>query len=372
MKRIAFYMHNFNGGGAEKVTITLAELLYKDGFDISIIVKNNTGKLSTTVPKYINVVDLNINNKTKVARNISNVRKLVRIFNSTNYDCIISVTRGMNLIASIARKISFKTKIPLIGTIHNAVSQEKINFPKLKNLLTEKLNGQFRNMVVVSEDARQEYIKLTKIDPNKTITIYNPVVSESIFISSQEECFHPWLKKNREFKTLVTAGRLTAQKNQILLLEMFKELVKHTDSRLIILGEGELEKELEQYCINNNIREFVDFVGFVENPYSYFKNADAFVLSSIYEGLPTVLIEAMACGCNVVSTDCPTGPREILQGNKFGYLCKVNDAADLLEKTLKCLKSPISSEKLVNYSMNFSTEKSKELYIDLMRDVIND
>jgi len=370
MKKIAFYMHNFNGGGAEKVTITLADLLYKDSYDVSIIVKNNTGKLSTTVPTYIKVVDLNIINKTKISRNLSNVGELVKIFNSNDYDCIISVTRGMNLIASIARKLSFKTKIPLIGTIHNAVSQERINFSVLKNLITEKLNGQFSKMVVVSEDARQEYIKLSKIDSNKTVTIYNPVVSDSIFNRAQEECSHPWLSKQREFKTLVTAGRLTKQKNQILLLEMFKELVKATDSRLIILGEGELKEELEQYCLENNIREFVDFVGFVENPYSYFKNADAFVLSSIYEGLPTVLIEALACGCNVVSTDCPTGPREILQGDKFGYLCKVNDAADLLEKTLKCLKSPIPSDELVHYSMNFSTEKSKELYVELMRDVI--
>ncbi|OAS88186.1 MULTISPECIES: glycosyltransferase [Metabacillus] len=371
MQKIAFYMHNFNGGGAEKVTITLADLLYKDGFDVSIIVKNNTGVLSSTVPKYIKIIDLNVSNSTKILRNIVNVLKLIQIFNKNEFKCIISVTRGMNLIASIARRLAIKTNIPLLGTIHNSVSQEKINYPKIKNYLTKKLDRQLNKIIVVSEDARKEYVNLTKVDPNKTITIYNPVVSSDIIRKSENSCPHPWLKTNRNFKTIITAGRLTYQKNQILLLEMLIKLKEEVDVRLIILGEGELRKELELFCKNNNIEKFVDFVGFVDNPYSYFKHADAFILSSRYEGLPTVLIEALACGCNIVSTDCPTGPKEILDENKYGFLCKLNDSDDLLLKTKKCLNNPINKSKLVKHSLEYSTEKSKSQYVKLMREVIN-
>lgn len=371
MQKIGFYMHNFNGGGAEKVTITLADLLYKEGFDVFIIVKNNTGILNNTIPEYIKIIDLNISNSTKILRNIVNVLKLIQIFNKNEFKCIISVTRGMNLIASIARRLSNKTNIPLIGTIHNSVSQEKIDYPKIKNYLTKKLDSQFSKIIVVSEDARKEYVKLTKVDPNKTITIYNPVVSSDIINKSENPCTHPWLKADRDFKTLITAGRLTYQKNQKVLLEMLLKIKNEVDVRLIILGEGELRKELELFCKTNNIEKIVDFVGFVENPYCYFKNADAFILSSRYEGLPTVLIEALACGCNIVSTDCPTGPREILDENKYGFLCKLNDCDDLLLKTKSCLENPIAKSKLTNHSLEYSIEKSKAKYVRLMRDVIN-
>lgn len=371
MKKIAFYMHNFNGGGAEKVTITLADLLYTDGFDVSIIVKNNTGVLRDKVPKYINILDLNINNKTKIGRNIMNVIKLAKIFNRNEYNCIVSVTRGMNVIASISRKLAFNTRIPLIGTIHNSVSQEILNYPTIKNFLTRILNHQFSKIVVVSEDARKEYIALTKLDSKKSVTIYNPVVNQTIFIKADAECSHPWLNQDREFKTIITAGRLTYQKNQMLLLKMFNSIVKEKNVRLIILGEGELKEQLENYCIQNNLTSYVDFVGFVENPYSYFKNADAFVLSSYYEGLPTVLIEALACGCNIVSTDCPTGPNEILEDGEYGFLSNVDDHKDLLEKTKLCLEKPIEKSKLISQSMNYSTQKSKERYEELLREVLN-
>ncbi|MEH7484913.1 glycosyltransferase, partial [Neobacillus drentensis] len=332
---------------------------------------NNIGILSSTVPENIKVIDLNIKNKTKIVRNIVNVWKLIEIFNKNEFKCIVSVTRGMNLIASIARLLSMKTNIPLLGTIHNSVSQEKITFPKIKNYLTRKLNSQFSKVIVVSEEARKEYIKLTNIDPNNTITIYNPVVSSDIIKKSEIPCTHPWLKPERKFKTLITAGRLTYQKNQMLLLKMFLKLKEDIDVRLILLGEGELREELEIFCRKNNISKFVDFVGYVENPYSYFKNADAFILSSRYEGLPTVLIEALACGCNIVSTDCPTGPKEILEGNNYGFLSKLNDFEDLLLKTKNCLNNPISDIKLIKHSFNYSTEKSKEQYETILREVIN-
>lgn len=370
MKKIAFYMHNFNGGGAEKVTITIADLLYKEGYDVSIIVKNNTGILSSKVPHYIKVIDLDIRNRNKAVRIYNNLKKLIKIFNDNEYKCIVSVTSGMNLIAAIAKRIAWKTKIPLIGTIHNSVSQERINHKSIKIFLTKKINNQFSKIISVSEDARKEYVELTKIKSQKTITIYNPVVSPDIKIKSEVLCPHPWLNNNREFKTLITAGRLTFQKNQELLLEMFSKLKKEIDVRLIILGEGELKEKLVEFCVNKGIDKYVDFVGFVDNPYCYFKNADAFVLSSRYEGLPTVLIEALACGCNIISTDCPTGPREIL-GNDYGFLCEPNNLDDLFLKTKQCLNNPIAKSKLIKHSFNYSIEKSKQQYVDLMREILN-
>ena len=130
---------------------------------------------------------------------------------------------------------------------------------------------------------------------------------------------------------ILAAGRLHIQKDFPTLLRAFALVRKEIPSRLVILGEGEKRKELEDLAQELGIRKDLDLPGFVENPYKYMKRAAVFVLSYQWEGLPTVLVEAMACGCPVVSTDCPSGPREILENGRWGKLVPPGDPMKLAE-----------------------------------------
>jgi glycosyltransferase involved in cell wall biosynthesis len=367
MTKLAFIMHNFNGGGAERVTINLATLLAEEKYEVTIIVKENKGELSDSIPSNIKVLSLDIDGKNKIAKNIKVIKSISSLLNSNYFDCMISVSRSMNNTLAIAKRISVKSSTPIIGTIHNSLSQEVVSYSRIKKIINNLFDKFFYKIVVVSEEARQEYEKEFKIDPSKLITIYNPVVDDTIVNASEEECNHPWLSHDRKFHTIINAGRLTYQKDHLLLLRMFKELKKEKDARLIILGNGELREDLIDYCKTNQLEDYVDFVGFVKNPYKYFSNADAFVLSSKFEGLPTVLIEALACKLNVVSVNCPTGPREILNDGEYGFISE-RTVGDLKDKTITCLEKPMDKDFIFSRANSFTFSKSKEKYKKLIED----
>lgn len=363
MKKIAFFMHNFNGGGAERVTITLAEQLANKGYAISIIVKNNIGKLKATVPNTIDVIDLNLISKSKIINNINNIYELSKIINSEQFDLVISVTSPMNLVAAISNAIVRK-KTRLYCTVHNAISQEKKKFNWIRHKMLKVLDKYVEKTIVVSEDSRLDYIKTIGINENKTITIYNPVISKEIFTKMKEDISHKWLRDNRQFKTIVSAGRLTKQKNYDLLLRSIAIVRESIDIKVIILGEGELKQELQQLSHNLGIEDIVDFVGFVNNSYAYFEKADLYVLSSLWEGLPTVLIEALACGCRIVSTNCKTGPSEILNNGEYGILVDGFDEKEFSKNIIKAFDINTNKEDLIQRSKEYSIEKSVSEYIN--------
>jgi glycosyltransferase involved in cell wall biosynthesis len=159
---------------------------------------------------------------------------------------------------------------------------------------------------------------------------------------------------------------LTQQKDFPTLIEAFRLLRDKAMARLIILGEGEERGQLEALIMASGLSADVDLHGFVENPYAYLSRADAFVLSSRWEGLPTVLIEALACGCPVVATDCPSGPREILEGGLYGTLVPVGDAAALCAAMYQVLKTRPAKQLLREHAMNYSVDRAASRYIELL------
>ncbi len=181
----------------------------------------------------------------------------------------------------------------------------------------------------------EDFIRLTGIR-QKVQVIHNPVVTPELLQRAEEPLEHPWFQP-KEPPVLLGVGRLTRQKNFPNLIRAFAEVRKRRPVRLLILGEGEERASLEDLVRSFGLEGEVGLPGFVQNPYPYMKRAAAFVLSSDWEGLPTVLIEALALGTPVVATDCPSGPREILQGGRWGRLVPVNNPtalAQALEATL--------------------------------------
>jgi glycosyltransferase involved in cell wall biosynthesis len=184
------------------------------------------------------------------------------------------------------------------------------------------------------------YKKIFPTGPH--VAAYN-IVKDSLFAKrAQEAVCHPWLEY-KQMPVVVAAGTLTRRKGFSDLLNAISILRRTRQVRLILLGEGHLRADLHQLSTVLGIADVVDMPGNVLNPLPYFSRSDVFVLSSYSEGMPNVLVEAMSCGCTSVATDCPSGPRELLQDGKYGYLVPMHDPASMAQAIEKALDQPISS-----------------------------
>jgi glycosyltransferase involved in cell wall biosynthesis len=191
--------------------------------------------------------------------------------------------------------------------------------------------------------------------------IHEPIMTEELLAAARAPVEHPWFADG-EPPVLLAAGRLTAQKDYPTLLRAFRAAREARALRLVVLGEGEERGRLEALARELGVAPEVDFAGFVANPYAFMARASLFVVSSAWEGLPTVMVEAMACGAPVVSTDCPSGPGEILERGRYGRLVAVGDAAALAGAMLATLDDPPPPELLRRRAGEFGPEQAIERY----------
>ena len=220
-------------------------------------------------------------------------------------------------------------------------------------------------IVAVSTGVAEDLSRITAINYKKIRIIYNPVVTPQLLEKQLQAISHPWFQKNQP-PVLLAVGRLTEQKDLVTLINAFAVIRKQKTCRLLILGEGALRAELEALIAKLKLAQDVLMPGFVDNPYAYMKQADVFVLSSAWEGLVTVLIEAMACGTPVVSTDCPSGSREILADGKFGQLVPVGDFKALAEAVFQTLEQQRHSGPLIKRANDFTQAASVKHYLEVL------
>lgn len=368
-RKICIFMHRFDGGGAEKMTVILANALYELGYDVTFCMRYAYGETFRLLNPNITVLDMKLSEKSKIKKNVKNILYLRKLLRDKKYDILLSITAEMSQVAAMATWLNMQ-RIPLVAVIHNTLSLETHSFQKIRERLFSVVNKRMDGVITVSDGVRDDYIHICKANPNKVFTIYNPVISEEVFRLAEIPTRHPWLSVDRNWTTLVLAGRLSEQKNHKLMFKALKILEEFGDFRLILLGIGELEGELKNLCKEMNLEQKIDFYGYVSNPYSFFSEADAVVLSSSYEGLPTVLIEALACSSRIISTNCPSGPDEILCGGKYGYLVSTDNAEALAEGIMKALANEPPKELLKKRALDFSVEKSVKRYIDILELII--
>lgn len=303
-----------------------------------------------------------------------------RYLRKENPDVIITALPSANILVILAKFISF-SKARIIISEHGP-SQEWLKKRNDSRLLLLMLNYAIYHLyryadaiVVVSHyliSYVREYSKLP--DPGMIHCIYNPVDFQSPAKARGKAAPHPWFK-DKKIPVILAVGRLHPAKDFSMLLEAFARVRESMDVRLLILGEGPERELLEKKCQLLKINDYVEMPGFVKNPHSYMRQAKLFVMSSAYEGLPTALIEALVCGCPVVSTNCASGPSEILENGKYGLLVPVGDAAALSKAIIKSLKN--YNDGLLKVALfkkkkqsNFSTTQAVNSYKKLISSVL--
>jgi glycosyltransferase involved in cell wall biosynthesis len=219
-------------------------------------------------------------------------------------------------------------------------------------------------IVAVSKGVADDLVQVTGLPPERIQVIYNPIVTPELMAKAQDTLDHPWFGPGQP-PVILAVGRLDPQKDFHTLIRAFAQVRQIRLSRLLILGEGEERQALEALVCQLGLQDDVCLPGFVANPYPYMTRAGVFVLSSRWEGLPGVLIEALYCGVPLVSTDCPSGPREILANGQYGKLVPVGDVVAMTQAIVAMLNS--GKKKVPEESWRpFTLEVSVNQYLDAL------
>jgi glycosyltransferase involved in cell wall biosynthesis len=237
--------------------------------------------------------------------------------------------------------------------ISTAVQKTQSNWTRSVPNLMRRYFALADLVVAPSAGVGEDVMAITGLQRDRIAIVHNPVFRPEIIELSRQPVDHPWFRDSG-VPILLAAGKLKPQKDFATLLKAFARLREERPLRLVILGEGAERAALEQLVQSLGVAADVDMPGYVENPYAYFRQAAVFVLSSAWEGLPNALIEAMACGCPVVATDCPSGPGEILDHGRIGRLVPVGDVAAMARAIDQTLDTPAPRESFVERARHYS------------------
>jgi glycosyltransferase involved in cell wall biosynthesis len=236
---------------------------------------------------------------------------------------------------------------------------------KLEKLLLTRLYPWADEIIAISQDLATDFCQYTGISGNRVRVIYSSIITPELEARRAAPLDHPWFQPGQP-PVILAVGRLTYQKNFELLLHAFGQVRENRAARLLILGEGDERPALESLAIKLGIQADVSMPGLVENPYTYMRRAAVLALSSRYEGLPTVLVEALACGCPVVSTNCTSGPAEILAGGSYGHLVPVGDHQQLGKAIELSLAGDVRTPP-ASWLRQFELETVADQYLQMMR-----
>jgi glycosyltransferase involved in cell wall biosynthesis len=333
---IAFFLPLLTAGGAERVTLNLAQGISERGLPVDLVLAAAKGPFRDQVPSTVRLVDLG------AGRVLRSLIPLSHYLRRERPRALFSQMDHANLVALWAAKLA-RRGTPVIVTVHNTMSQATRQEGRLAERLWPPLLRTFypwaASVVAVSRGAADDLARTAGLARDRVEVVYNPVITPSMKRLAQQAPDHPWFSPGQP-PVIVGVGRLTRQKDFPTLIRAFAQLRRVRNARLIILGEGEDRGNLESLVTELGLTDDVVLPGYRENAMAYIAGSVLFVLSSAWEGLPTVLIEALAAGTRVVSTDCPSGPREILQEGRLGTLVPVGDTAALAGAMINALDRP--------------------------------
>jgi glycosyltransferase involved in cell wall biosynthesis len=318
-------MPSIEGGGVEKNLFLISNFLSNKINNICLITASNEFKNKFKKLKFITPF-FNLAKYGRILKYIFCLYELLKQI--VKKEDIIILSFQANLYCILISKL-FNTKI--IVRSNSSPSGWSKNFIKKK--LFKLILRLADTIIVNSNDFKEEFKKKFNLS---TVMIYNPLNKNEIIKLSKKKINFPFFDKSKNDLKLINIGRFTDQKDQMTLLKSVNELKNKINVRLLIIGRGINLYKLKKFINDNKINKIVKILNFKENPFPYLKKADLFLLTSKFEGLPNVLLEAATLKKNIISTDCPTGPREILNNGKYGILCDVGNYKQISKKIIYC------------------------------------
>lgn len=391
-RHIAFFQKAMGGGGAERMVAMLASGYAARGHRVDLVLGSPRGPMLDNVSAEVRIVDLAARRARASApavlrlpgtiremlprlilkgrpRVMACLMPLVDYLERERPEALLSTFGYNGLVAIWARQLAgVSTRVvvreanPLSERLSSGGKAEVRWLPRLIAEWYPKAEC----VVAVTDGVRDDLERTANLPPGLVRTIYNGVDVDRIALLAAEPVAHPWLASRNGVPVVLAVGRLKTQKDHTTLLRAFSGLRKRRQAKLVILGEGKERAKLEALVAELALGEDVDLPGFVKNPYAFMARADLFVLTSRWEGAANVLIEALATGCRIVSTDCPSGPAEILEGGLHGRLVPVEDAEALRVAMDESIAESPDPARARSRAQEFSVDRSLDQYLEAL------
>ncbi len=392
--RITVFMPTLVGGGAERMLLRLAEEFAARGHEVDLVISRVKGAHDRQLPA--NLEPIRLSRCPAFAARIAAARaagedwplilrpvlgavaaswalrylpSLADYLTERRPHALLAANSWPNLVALWARRLSgVDTRIVVSERVQLSERVEHLRWhARWRHLpaLIARFYPEADGIVAVSEGVGRDLAATAGLPPETVTALPNPVVSSRLHDMADAPAPHPWLAEG-EAPVILGAGRLHPQKDFPTLVRAFARVRRERTARLMILGEGAERSRLEGLARELGVAGDVALPGHVDNPFAYMSRASVFALSSRYEGLPGVLIQALACGCPSASTDCPSGPREILEDGRLGPLVPVGDVDGLAQGILRCLETPVPREILKERAADYSVEAATEAYLRVL------
>lgn len=395
-QRVGFLLDNLSGGGAERVVLAMASGFSALGYEVDLLVCELHGELCGSIPPGVNLVALQPAGKVaglvtairrggwrglggilfwlasarKIPRSFRYIRDLRDYLQNTRPAVILSAL-GKSSISAVLAASGLDVATRVFVGVHIALSVRSEQSRKSGKGQAYAMTPMSRycfaradGVIAASRGVAEDAMQFLHLDPARVHVVYNPVAVVEPAGESGATCSHPWFAPGTP-PVVLGMGRLVEQKNFPLLIRAFAAVRQRMDARLVILGGDKSSteqmahrQELQDLAVELGIGEDVALLGYQSNPHAFLRAARAFVLSSSFEGFGNVLVEALLAGCPVISTDCPSGPAEILDNGRFGTLVPVNDAGRLTDAILASLASEPDTKMLRERGREFSLERA--------------
>ena len=388
--RLALFIRSLKGNGAERSTVNLAIALAERGLPIDLVLVRAEGAFLKYVPSNVRIIDLKTKSGFKVLSlaksrlsdftallpvigiqppiSLGAIPALTKYLKDERPRAMLSALDLCNIAAVIAAEMAgVDTRIVISQRNHSSAlfggaTRRKVS---QRSPLLKRFYSRADAIVAVSDGVADDLAVCSDLPRSRIRTVYNAVFNEHLEREAAQEPDHPWFREPGG-PIILGAGKFKRQKDFPTLLRAFARVRAERPARLLIVGDGPDRPSLTRLVAELGLGDDVSMPGFAPNPFALMARSDLFVLSSAFEGLPGVLIQALACGCPVVSTDCPSGPVEILEGGKYGPLTPVGDVAALAAAISATLDAPPDRSALKARGAFFNGERAADAYLSVL------
>jgi len=352
------------------VVVNLLKGLSRRDFSITLLLYE--GIFDYLLPENVEVITLDIRSSRNILKTTRGfflkIISIARLIKKNKPDIVFSLLSDTNVITILARSLSgVHSKVIVSERNHPTLSLKNDLYGGITKFLMRYCYPKAERIIAISQGIKKDLLENFNLPEGKIEVIYNPVDIAEIERLSAEEINHPWV--NGELPIIISIGRLTKQKGHSYLIKVFSIVRQSLPCRLVIIGTGEEEENLVNMVNTLGLKNDVEFLGFQRNPFKYMARSSLFISASRYEGFGNVLVEAMALGLPVISTDCPSGPAEIIEHGKNGILVPIEDEGRLERTIVKLLtndelRRKLSSEAKIR-AQYFALDKRVEQYRDV-------